>query len=67
MDLFGSASDSIYSLALVPLTTMNTELETGVPENSDFGAGFAAKSSVPAGFSQVCLIIVILAQIAVEI
>ncbi|KAG6505619.1 clathrin interactor EPSIN 2-like isoform X1 [Zingiber officinale] len=52
MDLFGSSSDSIYSLALVPLTTMNTELETDVPENSDFGAGFAAKSSVPAGLSQ---------------
>ncbi|XP_074590309.1 clathrin interactor EPSIN 2-like [Curcuma longa] len=54
MDLFGStsASDPIYSLALVPLTITDTGLKTDLPENSGFGTVIAAKSSVPAGFSQ---------------
>ncbi|WOL12948.1 clathrin interactor EPSIN 2-like [Canna indica] len=54
MDLFGSssASDPIYSLALVPLTTTNTGTEADLPQNSGFGTDFVATSSASAVSSQ---------------
>ncbi|RWW05896.1 hypothetical protein BHE74_00014414 [Ensete ventricosum] len=53
MDLFGSvsASDPIYSLALVPVTT-NSGSEADLPANSSFATDFVAATSASAVFSQ---------------
>ncbi|URD75116.1 ENTH [Musa troglodytarum] len=54
MDLFGSASasDPIYSLALVPLTTTNSGTEADLPANSSFATDFVVASSASAVFGQ---------------
>lgn len=59
MDFFGSssASDSISSLALVPVATYSTSSEAAAPTSSSFDAKFMAPPPASAVLSQVRLML----------